>query len=80
MVLRLQLGAERMYDIAHMYPVQPFTNLFDLRLQFLVHFPRHPRRLVKIPEHVGLALFRTGDGPFGVLPVTQADGCFGNAR
>jgi hypothetical protein len=49
-------------------------------LQFLVHFPRHPRRLVKIPEHVGLALFRTGDGPFGVLPVTQADGCFGNAR
>ena len=52
--------------------------LFELRLQFLFYFHRHSCRLRKVPEHVGIALLRTGKRPFCVFPVAHAVSCFGN--
>ena len=67
--------------VIHIKPlqsVQPLTKLSELRQKFLFHFRRHPRRLRKEPEHVGIALLRLPKGTFGVFPVAHAVGCFGN--
>ena len=58
--------------------VQPFTKLLELRLQFLFYFRRHSCRLRKVPEHVGISLFRFCKGPFGVFPVAHAVLRFGH--
>jgi len=52
--------------------------VLELRPQFLFYFRRHSSRLREVPEHVGIALFRFGNGPFGVFPVVHAVRCFGN--
>ena len=59
-------------------PVQPFTKVFELQLQFSFYFRRHSSRSKKVPEHVGIALLRSGNSPFGVVPVAHAVGRFDN--
>src|ERR1019366_1170945 len=49
-----------------------------LQLQFSFYFRRHSSRSKKVPEHVGIALLRSGNSPFGVVPVAHAVGRFDN--
>src|SRR5260370_16497151 len=58
--------------------VKPFTNLVELRLEFLFHCGRHSSRLREEAEHVGIALLGTRKGPFGVFPMAHAVRCFSN--
>ena len=59
-------------------PIPALTKLSELRPQFRFDCRRHSRRLAKIPEHVGIALLRTCNGPFGVFPVAHPECSFGN--
>ncbi len=59
-------------------PVQPFTQPCELRLKFLFYIRRHSSRPKKVPEHVGIALLRSGNGPFGVFPVAHVKLAFDN--
>src|ERR1017187_8201326 len=48
-------------------PIQPLTKSLESRLQFLLCFRRYLRCLRKVSEHVGIALFRTGNRACGVF-------------
>jgi len=53
--------------------VQPFTKPCELRLKFLFYIRRHPFRLRKVSDHIGIAPLRFGKGLFGVFPVAHVE-------